>query len=122
DVLLVARFRSLERALPGARVTAIAPEVLRRGRPPHADAVVLDGFVPEIGITVPTLVLAPPPGNAVCPTGRHADDAAVVDWEDAHPLLAGFGGLQAIDVGRVRRLARPDWATVVVQAAATGGG
>src|SRR5947208_14910955 len=67
------------------------------------------------------LYVAPPPGNAVCPTDGMADAAAVVDWEPEHPALSGFEGLQALRLGPVRRLATPAWGVSIVRAAARGG-
>ena len=82
-------------------------------------AAVFDGFVPASAMNA--LYVAPPPGNAVCPTDGMADAAAVVDWEPEHPALSGFEGLQALRLGPVRRLATPAWGASIVQAAARGG-
>ena len=82
-------------------------------------AAVFDGFVPASAMNA--LYVAPPPGNAVCPTDGMADAAAVVDWEPEHPALSGFEGLQALRLGPVRRLATPAWGASIVRAAARGG-
>src|SRR5207249_2777404 len=82
-------------------------------------AAVFDGFVPASAMNA--LYVAPPPGNAVCPTDGMADAAAVVDWEPEHPALSGFEGLQALRLGPVRRLATPAWGVSIVRAAARGG-
>ena len=99
----------------------LVPLVFLRARHALAGyrAAVFDGFVPASAMNA--LYVAPPPGNAVCPTDGMADAAAVVDWEPEHPALSGFEGLQALRLGPVRRLATPAWGASIVQAAARGG-
>ena len=40
------------------------------------------------------LYVAPPPGNAICPSARMLDDASVIDWDATHPVLAGLAWLR----------------------------
>jgi hypothetical protein len=84
-----------------------------RGRVTVFDRVVPATLPPAGGV----LLLAPPPGNAVCPGDAVVDAAAVIDWESEHPILAGFTDLQALEVTRATRLSLPPWGEPVVQAA-----
>ena len=63
------------------------------------------------------LYVAPPPGNTVCPSVRRVDDAAVVDWESGHPVLAGLDGLDAVEAIRAVQLQVPSWGATVLTAA-----
>jgi von Willebrand factor type A domain/Aerotolerance regulator N-terminal len=78
---------------------------------------VFDRLAPRDGDAGAALYVAPPPGNAVCPSAREVDDASVVDWEDAHPVLAGLGGLAAIEADRAMQLTTPPWGATIVTAA-----
>jgi hypothetical protein len=78
---------------------------------------VFDRLVPEVAGPGGVLYVAPPPGNAVCPAARVVDDAAVIDWEADHPVLATLAGLQGVEAPRAVQLLRPSWGTTVVTAA-----
>ena len=81
---------------------------------------VLDRLAPpdvEGGSRGAVLYVAPPPGNAVCPGARSMDDAAVVDWEPGHPVLAGLAGLEAVEAARATQLVLPPWGAAIVTAA-----
>src|SRR6185503_5660000 len=64
----------------------------------------------------PALYVAPPPGEPVCRGARRLDGAAVVDWDDTHPIADGLTGLQALEVGTLTQLGAPPWARTIVHA------
>ncbi len=107
------------RALPGARVEVVTPAAWAAAPAADADVVVFDEVAPATGV-VNALWVAPPPGSGPCPSDGEVTGAAVVDWEDDHPALAGLDGLEATPVARARRLVAPEWAAPVVLAAAAG--
>jgi hypothetical protein len=112
----------LSSALDGGRIETIS-RARWDGDPPAGDATVLfDGFVPETRRPVNALYAAPPPGNPLCPSSGDAGDGTVIDWEPAHPAIAGLDDLEALTVTPAIRLETPDWGTAVVYAAAHGGG
>jgi hypothetical protein len=101
----------------GRPVSVIAPSALESA--PPAGVLIVSGALPPVLPQYRGLLLVdPPPGDALCAGGALADGAAVVDWSDGHPLLAGLGGLEALEVDGARALAVPAWGEAVVQAAA----
>jgi hypothetical protein len=62
------------------------------------------------------LYVAPPPGNTMSSV-RPVEDAAVVDWESGHPVLAGLDGLDAVEAVRAVQLQLPSWGATVLTAA-----
>jgi hypothetical protein len=119
---LAADLARLSSALDGSRI-----ETISRARwdedPPAGDATVLfDGFVPERRRPVNALYVAPPAGNPLCPSSGTADDASVIDWDAAHPAIAGLDDLEALTATPAIQLETPEWGTAVVFAAARGVG
>jgi hypothetical protein len=106
---------ALAHAMPGGRAEVVAPAAFTTARD---RLVVFDGTAPPDPPPARTLVAAPPIGGRVCPTDAVADDAAVVDWDGAHPILAAQSGLEALAVTRASVLAAPPDAAVVAVAAA----
>jgi len=110
--------RTLAAAIPGTRL-----ELVRRAAagaaalgPPRV--AVLDGWLPStLPVGASALIVGPPPGATPCASAGVVESAAVVDWEDDHRLLAGIGGLQALEVERARRLESLPWMAPVVLAA-----
>ncbi len=126
DVLLVTESDALAdavgtllRALPAARLEVVNEAGLREGAggTGAGRVTVFDRIVPADEPTGSALYLAPPPGNRLCPSAREVDDAAVVDWEPAHPLLAGLQGLAAVEAARAVQLLEPEWGATVLTAA-----
>ncbi len=121
DLLLVtesrelgADFDALAAAIPGSRV-----EVVNRARyaeaPPVGHRVALfDAFVPAKGPPGAALYVAPPPGNPICPSAEAIERAVVIDWDDAHPALAGLRALESFDAVWAHPLAVPSWAVPIV--------
>jgi hypothetical protein len=108
---------ALARAIPGGRAEVVPPERAGTAAARADRIVVFDRVVPFGVEPARALYVAPPVGNPVCPTEAIADDAAVVDWDTDHPLLAGQGGLEALVVPRASVLATPSWGTAVALAA-----
>ena len=126
DVLLVtesdalgAAMRSLVGAVPAARLEVVNAAGLREGAglASVGGVTIYDRVVPSDELPGNALYLAPPPGNAICPSLRAVDDAAVVDWVADHPVLAGLHGLEAVEAIRAVQLLPPDAGAVVMTAA-----
>jgi hypothetical protein len=126
DVLLVsdsralaAAFGEVAAAVAGSKVEVVSPA--RYGDHPLAGrrTALFDGVVPDaIPPAVNALYVAPPPGNAVCPSLRALDHASVIDWEPEHPALRGLESLQALEAEHTVQLAVPAWGSAIVLAAA----
>lgn len=99
-----------------------APRVLARNRlegAAPAGVLVVAGSVPPVLPPHRGLLLVdPPPDDPLCAGGAVVAGAAVVDWSDGHPLLAGIDGLEALEVAAARPLAVPGWGDAIVEAAA----
>src|SRR5438477_6056977 len=108
-------------SLPGGRVRLVPPARWPEEGAGDARVVVFDRVAPPTtsGVT-PALYLEPPAGNAICPTDRIVDDAAVVDWDADHPALRGLNALQGVTLTHATRLAPPAWGSILALAA-TGG-
>jgi hypothetical protein len=127
DVLLVTEsdalgtaFRALVTTVPGGRVEVVNRAGLseRAGVAARPGMVtVFDRLVPDDGADGGALYVAPPPGNSVCPSVRPVEDAAVVDWESGHPLLAGLDGFDAVEAIHAVQLQVPAWGTAILTAA-----
>lgn len=125
DLLLVTDSRALAdafagvaSALAGSRVEVTSRERFEAAPPAGRRVAIFDGFVPAaLPLAVNALYVAPPPGNDVCPSGGRHGDASVVDWDDAHPALAGLGALQALGVSGAVELGATSWGTPIVLAA-----
>jgi hypothetical protein len=126
DLLVVSRtparenpWVALANAMPGGRAEVVAPAAFTTA---HDRLVVFDGVAPpDAPPDAPparTLVVSPPVGGSVCPVDAVADDAAVIDWDGTHPILAAQSGLEALAVTRASVLAAPPDADVVALAAA----
>ncbi len=128
DVLVVtesdafaAAFRALVATAPRGHVEVVN----RAGLSERAGVAAVAGVVTVFDRLAPrghdgdgaVLYVAPPPGNAVCPSARVVEDASVVDWEAAHPVLAGLTGLEAVEAARAMQLLAPAWGAAVVTAA-----
>jgi hypothetical protein len=128
DVLLVTEsdalgtaFRALVTAVPGGRIEVVN----RAGLSERAGVAARPGMVTVFDRLAPddggdgggALYVAPPPGNTVCPSVRPVEDAAVVDWESGHPVLAGLDGLDAVEAVRAVQLQVPSWGATVLTAA-----
>jgi hypothetical protein len=108
----------IARAVPGARIArATSGERAAGGR--TARVVVFDGAVAPDTDGASMLVVAPAPGNALCPTAARTDGAAVVDWDPAHALLRGLGGLESLAVAAASVLDAAPWGAAVAHAAST---
>jgi hypothetical protein len=113
---MAAAFSTLVAALPDARLEVVNAAGWReRGGADDGGAVaVFDRLALESH--GPALWVAPPPGEPVCRGTRRLDGAAVVDWDDTHPIVDGLTGLQALEVGPSTALGMPAWAHAIVQA------
>jgi hypothetical protein len=113
---LAAAFERLVAGVPGGRIARIAPEEWTPAAAAGHRVAVLDGFVPpEEPDVAGTLYVAPPAGNAVCPTAATAAaDVSVVDWDADHPILRGMDGLPPLTLARTSALAVPGWGRSVV--------
>jgi len=113
---LAAAFERLVAGVPGGRIARIAPEEWTPAVAAGHRVAVLDGFVPpEEPDVAGTLYVAPPAGNAVCPTAATAAaDVSVVDWDADHPILRGMDGLPPLTLARASALAVPGWGRSVV--------
>ena len=111
-------FAALARAMPGGRAVVVTPAAFTAA-PASAGTriVVFDRVVPPGPPPARALYVAPPAGNAICPTDAVADEAAVIDWDGEHPIVAGQGGLEALVASRASVLATPPWGTAVALAA-----
>ena len=126
DLLLVSdsreladAFGTIAAAVAGSRIEVVSRDRYRAQGVAGRRAALFDGVVPaELPPAVNALYVAPPPGNAVCPTARAVESAAVIDWEPDHPVLRGLDSLDAIQLGRTSALEPPAWAAPIVLAAA----
>ncbi len=128
DVLVVTEsdgFASAFRALVTATGHGHVEVVNRAGLDERAGVATTAGMVTVFDRLAPpdddghgaVLYVAPPPGNHVCPSARTLDDAAVVDWDAGHPVLASLGDLEAVEAPRAAQLLLPPWGAAVVTAA-----
>jgi hypothetical protein len=125
DLLLVTDSRALADAfgevagaLAGSRVEVTSRERFEAEPPAGRRVALFDGFVPaSLPLATNALYVAPPPGNDVCPSAGRRDDAIVVDWDGAHPALAGLDALQALGVAGTSLLGETTWGTPLVLAA-----
>lgn len=94
--------RSVAAAVPGGRIEVVNRAGWReRGAAVARQVLVFDRVTPPDGSPrAPALYVAPQPDNPLCPGAAPAGAAAVVDWDDTHPVLAGLEGLEAVEVGR----------------------
>jgi VWA domain-containing protein/aerotolerance regulator-like protein len=108
-------------SVAGARVRTVAPARWAEGETDDARVVIFDRVVPPTrsGVT-PALYVEPPPGNAICPTDRVLDEAAVIDWDPDHAAIRGLDALEAITLTHATHLTAPGWGSVLALAA-TGG-
>jgi Aerotolerance regulator N-terminal/von Willebrand factor type A domain len=122
DVLVVSdapgALVELVRAVRGARVTTSTVAAYGGGGAAAGRVVVFDGVVPVAEPSTPALYVAPPPGSPRCGTSARVRDAAVIDWDDGHPLLRGLGSLASLVVAGASALADVPWGTAVAHAAA----
>lgn len=123
--VLAAGFAGLVEATAGGRLEVMNragyAEVTRDGAAPtHVPRVTLfDRWAPDRDHGEPgVLYVAPPPGDPTCGAARMVAGAAVVDWDEEHPLLRGIDGLEALEVARASQLVLPAWGAPVVRAAA----
>ena len=113
--MFAAALDRLAAAVPGGRITRIAAEDWTPEAAAGHRLAVLDGFVPpEPPATGGTLYVAPPPGNAVCPSAETVDGVSVVDWDPDHPVLRGIGGIESLTLARASALSVPAWGRSVV--------
>ena len=125
DLLLVTDSRTLAdafagvtAALAGSRVEVMSRERYETTAAAGRRVALFDGFVPAaLPLATNALYVAPPQGNAVCPSAGRRDDAVVVDWDAAHPALAGLGALQAVGVAGTSVLGDTEWGMPIVLAA-----
>jgi len=108
---------SLLTAALGAPPRVLARDDLDDARP--AGVLVVAGALPPVlpphrGL----LVVDPPAHDPLCAGGAVVRGAAAVDWSAGHALLAGLGGLEALEIATARPLAVPAWGEAVVQATA----
>ncbi len=116
---LAAAFGEVAGAIAGSRVEVVTRDRYAPNRVAGRRAALFDGFVPtELPPAVNVLYVAPPAGNAVCPTSRAVDSAAVIDWEAEHPALRGLDALDAVVTARASALDVPAWGAPIVLAAA----
>jgi len=126
DLLLVTDSRELAdtfgeiaAAIAGSRVEVMSRERFESAPPAGRRVALLDGFVPAtVPLATNALYVAPPAGNAVCPSRGRREDAVVVDWDADHPALAGLGALQALSVTGASELDATEWGAPIVLAAA----
>ncbi len=111
---MAAAFSALASALPDARLEVVNAAGWReRGSAGTAGQVVVFDRL-ALAAAGPALYVAPPPGDGPCGGVRRVDGgAAVIDWDDDHPILDGVDGLHALEVGAVVQLGTPSWARVV---------
>jgi hypothetical protein len=70
---------------------------------------------------VPALYVEPPQVNAICPGAGETLAATAVDWDAAHPAVAGReAALAALALPRAQTLAAPPWGTPVAFVAGRG--
>lgn len=114
---MAAAFSALVARLPDASLEVVNAAGWRErgGTGTAGQVVVFDRLA--LDATGPAVWVAPPPGDPVCDAIRRVDGAAVIDWDDAHPVVDGLDGLQALEVGAATQLGAPSWARAVVQAA-----
>jgi hypothetical protein len=77
----------MQRALmlrPGLKVTTVKPQDYRPGR---YDLYVFDGWLPAGPLPEPALLIDPPTGQALVPTGPQVDPGAVLPGNPREPLL-----------------------------------
>jgi von Willebrand factor type A domain/Aerotolerance regulator N-terminal len=114
-----AALAAVARALPGMRVRSL-PTGAWTGTAAGA-IVVFDRTAPAPPTDAPALYAAPPADNAVCPAADVAGAAAVVDWDETHPALAGLGPQDALVAVHVQAIAPPSWGMPVLIAAGMRG-
>lgn len=107
----------LGRAVRNARVASVSTSAWASLAPARDRIVIFDGVAPDAVSAVPALYVAPPPGRGPCAAIARVADAAVVDWDDAHPLVRGVGSLASLVVHAASALADVPWGVAVASAA-----
>ncbi len=120
DADAVRTLRALVTAVPHGRIDVVPSAALDATKLPARATLVLDRVEAPPASAGPLLAITPPKGTAPCATLRRHPSAAVVDWDDGHPTLAGLSDLQALDLTDVAELSTPPGASDVVLAAAPG--
>ncbi|HXJ36928.1 MAG TPA: VWA domain-containing protein [Candidatus Eisenbacteria bacterium] len=120
DASVVRTLRTLVAAVPRGRVEVVPSAALDATKLQAGATLVLDRIEAPPVDAGPLLAIAPPKGAAPCATVRRHPSAAVVDWDDAHPMLTGLSDLQALELTDVAELSAPAGASDVVLAAAPG--
>lgn len=98
------------RALPGVRVTAIAPD--QYATAPLTPLVVFDGYLPRTLPAADSIVVNPAAGGALEVLGE-ARNLTVQDYDHGSPLLEAIDPA-AFQFGRLVQLRAPNWATPLV--------
>jgi len=98
------------RALPGVRVTAVAPDDYAKAA--LAPLVVFDGFLPRALPAADAIVVNPPAGGALDVRGEVPNPAGV-EYDATNPLLDAIDP-DAFQLGRLVALQPPSWAVPVV--------
>jgi Ca-activated chloride channel family protein len=119
DLLVVSEAPSAFGALARTMTNGRAEEVsLARWTADPAMAgtrvVVFDRIAPPGPPPAHALYVAPPAGSDACPVDETADDAAVIDWDADHPIVAGLGGLEALVVPHASVLAATNGTVVTL--------
>jgi hypothetical protein len=114
---LAAALGEVAAAIGATAFRVTAPSRYPEAPPTRGRVTLFDGVVPATMPAARALFLAPPPGNPFCPAEGRVEDAAVIDWDGEHPILAELSDLEALEVPRATRLEEPATGATIVHAA-----
>jgi hypothetical protein len=111
---LVAELRELAAATPALELAVVDPAAVTRERMQRADVVIFHRVVPADEPPANALYIHPAAGNAMFPVAAEAENVEVLDWNAAHPALAGLRPLAALPLRRVRIVEPPAWSQILL--------